>query len=73
METVSKPSSSPFETPEAEVEESINFDQSLQVTHIYFICLVLLLVIYNIIIYKKLEAIFHTEFAGAKRAEVSAS
>ncbi|KAK4280897.1 hypothetical protein QN277_012453 [Acacia crassicarpa] len=30
METVSKPSSSPFHTPEAEVEERINFDKSLQ-------------------------------------------
>ncbi|KAI9118953.1 hypothetical protein K1719_009628 [Acacia pycnantha] len=30
METVSKPSSYPFETPEAEVQESINFDKSLQ-------------------------------------------
>ncbi|KAI9119080.1 hypothetical protein K1719_009755 [Acacia pycnantha] len=30
MEPVSKPSSSPFGTPEAEVEESINFDKSLQ-------------------------------------------
>ncbi|KAK4280893.1 hypothetical protein QN277_012452 [Acacia crassicarpa] len=30
MGTVSKLSSSPFETPEAEVEESINFDKSIQ-------------------------------------------